>query len=596
MAATHILYESAGGYALFQSILHDEIGQSSLQVQESIKDLTRFSKQVKLVSFQPFADAAQALENANDISEGVLNDLLLSMLEQQLPSKKSTVTLGLSERGLAGAIKTALSIECDTSERVLELIRGIRLHAEKLLPGFNAGDVVASQLGLGHAYSRAKVKFNVNRSDNMIIQAIALLDQLDKDVNTFAMRVREWYGWHFPELVKIVPDNGQYARAVKLIGDKTKLQHFGPIASTASSDPEREAILTGLTEILEGDEQRATSVLEAAKTSMGTDISPIDLINISNFADRVINLFAYRKSLQVYLNEKMTLVAPNLGALIGDTVAARLISHAGSLTNLSKYPASTVQILGAEKALFRALKTKGNTPKYGLIYHSTFIGRAGQKNKGRISRFLANKCSIASRIDCYSDAPSTKFGEALRGQVEERLAFYETGAAPTKNATAMSKVLETIRAMEADIVIDEAASGSEDEEEEDEEARRKREKKEKKEKKKRKSSAMEIDEVAAEVREDGKKIKKKKSSKKLAGEDTPAVADTPSAPLSAAPPVDITEVDAKSAKKAKKEKKKRDSAAIADISLAESHVDPVEPSEPSEKKVKKSKKDKKAKA
>ena len=297
---------------------------------------------------------------------GVLNDYLLSMLEQNLPSKKSQVVLGVSERGLAGGIKTALGIECDTSERSLELIRGLRLHAEKLLPNLTTGDVTASQLGLGHAYSRAKVKFNVNRSDNMIIQAIALLDQMDKDVNTFAMRVREWYGWHFPELVKIVPDNGQYAQVVKLVGDKSKLVQFGP---ASASDPEREELVQKIALVLEGDEQRAGSVLEAAKTSMGTDISPIDLVNISNFASRVIHLFEYRKSLQVYLNEKMTLVAPNLAALIGDTVAARLISHAGSLTNLSKYPASTVQILGAEKALFRALKTKGNTPKYGLIYH-----------------------------------------------------------------------------------------------------------------------------------------------------------------------------------------------------------------------------------
>jgi RNA processing factor Prp31 len=87
------------------------------------------------------------------------------------------------------------------------------------------------------------------------------------------------------------------------------------------------------------------------------------------------------------------------------------------LTNLAKYPASTVQILGAEKALFRALKTKGNTPKYGLIFHSTFIGRAGAKNKGRISRYLANKCSIASRIDCFSDTLTGKFGDELREQV-----------------------------------------------------------------------------------------------------------------------------------------------------------------------------------
>merc|ERR1711944_281766 len=105
------------------------------------------------------------------------------------------------------------------------------------------------------------------------------------------------------------------------------------------------------------------------------------------------------------MGDKMGAVAPSLAALIGDVVGARLISHAGSLTKLAKYPASTVQILGAEKALFRALKKKGNTPKYGLIFHSTFIGRAGTKNKGRISRYLANKAAIASRIDCSSDEP-----------------------------------------------------------------------------------------------------------------------------------------------------------------------------------------------
>ena len=135
-------------------------------------------------------------------------------------------------------------------------------------------------------------------------------------------------------------------------------------------------------------------------------------------------------------------MAPNLAALIGDIVGARLISHAGSLTNLAKYPASTVQILGAEKALFRALKTKGNTPKYGLIFHSSFIGKAHARNKGRISRYLANKCSIASRIDCFSDFQTTAFGEKLKEQVEERLEFYDKGTAPRKNIAMMQAALE----------------------------------------------------------------------------------------------------------------------------------------------------------
>merc|ERR1712108_84054 len=104
--------------------------------------------------------------------------------------------------------------------------------------------------------------------------------------------------------------------------------------------------------------------------------------------------------------------------------------------------ASTVQILGAEKALFRALKTKGNTPKYGLIFHSSFIGRAGAKNKGRISRYLANKGSIASRIDAFSEDATTVFGSKLKEQVEERLKFYETGDLPRKNVDVMVEAVE----------------------------------------------------------------------------------------------------------------------------------------------------------
>jgi RNA processing factor Prp31 len=177
---------------------------------------------------------------------------------------------------------------------------------------------------------------------------------------------------------------------------------------------------------------------------MGAEIAEIDMINIQDFAARVIGLHEYRTMLFNYLAERMDACAPNLTALLGEQVGARLIAHAGSLTNLAKYPASTVQILGAEKALFRALKTKGNTPKYGLIYHSTFIGRAGAKNKGRISRYLANKCSIASRIDCFSEEHHREYGNKLREQVEERLEFYKTGKAPRKNIDVMMEVAASL--------------------------------------------------------------------------------------------------------------------------------------------------------
>jgi len=334
--------------------------------------------------------------------------------------------LGVAEDKLGSAIQEALSITCQRTGTVQELMRGVPAHFTKFISELKDGDLEKAQLGLGHSYSRAKVKFNIHRVDNMIIQSIALLDQLDKDVNTFSMRVREWYSWHFPELVRIVPDNYKFARLVKLIRNKSTLtqESIDAIADVTA------------------DQDVAQAVYDAAKTSMGTDISEFDLNSLSQFTERVIQLTEYRQKLHAYLMKKMNDCAPNLAALIGELVGARLIAHAGSLTNLAKYPASTVQILGAEKALFRALKTRSNTPKYGLIYHSTFIGRASTKNKGRISRFLANKASLASRIDSFSESPSTVFGEKLREQVEERLKFYETGATPRKNIDVMREALK----------------------------------------------------------------------------------------------------------------------------------------------------------
>merc|ERR1711997_1220489 len=209
-------------------------------------------------------------------------------------------------------------------------------------------------------------------------------------------------------------------------------------------DAEAPELIRKMEEILM-DSTKFQSIQDAARKSVGMEISDIDLINVDHFSNQVVQLVEYRKELQEYLRSKMKNVAPNLAALIGDVVGARLISHAGSITNLAKYPASTVQILGAEKALFRALKKKGNTPKYGLIFHSTFIGRAAQKNKGRISRYLANKASIASRLDCFSEEPNAIVGNVLRQQVEDRLNFFETGETPKKNLDVMTEAIEAIK-------------------------------------------------------------------------------------------------------------------------------------------------------
>ncbi|KAI0973644.1 pre-rRNA processing nucleolar protein-like protein Sik1 [Xylaria arbuscula] len=509
----YLLHESATGYALFK-VVHqqDDIGSRMDEVKTAATDLAKLGKMITLTSYAVWRSAAEALENIHSISEGLVTDFLKSTIELNIPaSKKSKIVLGVADKNLAGNIKAAFpGIEAetsDTSEAVAYLLRGIRLHSSKLFKDLREGDEEKAQLGLGHAYSRSKVKFNVHREDNHIIRSIATLDNLDKGINLFSQKLREWYSWHFPELYAIVSDNLTYAKVAAHVGDK----------STLNDDRLHE-----LAALVGDDEEKAAEIILKAKMSMGREISEVDLENVLTFAQKVQSLAEYRRTLFSYLNDKMSTVAPNLSTLIGDVVAARLIQKAGSLTNLAKYPASTLQILGAEKALFRALKTKSATPKYGLIFSSSFIGRASQKDKGRVSRYLANKCSIAARIDNFSEQPSKKFGEALRSQVEDRLEFYATGKKPIKNADAMDKAVADLLAEGESMAIDtEMVDGplpstaqtpkKEKKSKDKKEKKDKEEKKDKKDKKRRHSEVQDTEgaeAVAAEV--DGEKKKKKK--------------------------------------------------------------------------------------
>jgi nucleolar protein 56 len=354
-----VLLESAAGYALFDVVAFDEIAGLLEGSMDSVTDLKRFGRAIKLKSFYPFEDAQDSLENANAISEHAMHKSLYTFLELNLPhlqqqrnnkkngtdsSKKKKTSgatvpsfvLGVVDPGLATAISDGFQggISCRSDDTVKEILRGCRLHLETFVKGLEGGAAEKAQLGLGHSYSRSKVKFNPARSDNMIIQSIALLDQLDKDLNTFAMRVREWYSWHFPELKSIVKDNYMFARCAAFVQDK---------ASLVSGD-DMESKLQGLKEII-GDDDAAAAVVQAAKTSMGVDCSSIDMLNIVNFTQRMVKLAEYRKKLAIYLMDKMAIVAPNLSALIGDTVAARLISKVCLNLLCLLFPLSHISII-----------------------------------------------------------------------------------------------------------------------------------------------------------------------------------------------------------------------------------------------------------
>jgi len=391
-----VLFETPAGFALFKVLDEGKLDKvEDLWKEFQTSDSAR--KVVKLKAFNKFENTAEALSAATLIVDSKPSKGLRKFLREQCEGE----TLAVADSKLGNAIKEKLKIECVHNSAVMELMRGLRTQLSELITGLGVQDLAPMSLGLSHSLSRFKLKFSPDKVDTMIIQAIGLLDDLDKELNTYAMRVREWYGWHFPELSKIVQDNIQYAKVVKLMGSRT---------NAADLD---------FSEILP--EEVESELKEAAVISMGTEVSDHDMVNIKALCTQVISLSEYRAQLFDYLRSRMNAIAPNLTVLVGELVGARLIAHAGSLLNLAKQPASTVQILGAEKALFRALKTKHETPKYGLIFHASLIGQAAPKLKGKISRSLAAKSALSIRIDALGESQDASVGIESRAKIEARL-------------------------------------------------------------------------------------------------------------------------------------------------------------------------------
>merc|ERR1712047_184237 len=495
---------------------------------------------IKLKHFQKFKDTTEALAAATAGVEGKMSKTLKKTLKK-LVAADMLDTLAVADAKLGVSIKEKMEMNCVTSSAVQELMRCIRGQMNSLITGLPQKELSAMALGLAHSLSRYKLKFSPDKVDTMIVQAISLLDDLDKELNNYVMRCREWYGWHFPELGKIVQDNMAYAKVVKLMGDRTK-----------AADTDFSAILP---------EEIEAELKEAAEVSMGTEVSKNDISNIGDLCDQILEINDYRGQLYDYLKNRMMAIAPNLTILVGELVGARLIAHAGSLLNLAKHPSSTVQILGAEKALFKALKTKHDTPKYGLIYHAQLVGQSGTKLKGKVSRMLAAKASLACRVDALGEETNTDLGIEHRAKVESRIRQLEGGEVTKISATAKqsakfdkyeskSEVLEYKAA--ADVTLKRKAD--EDEEEkldvkrikvDDVEAEGSKKKKKKKDKQKEEETEVPTEEVA-EVASPEKKKEKKKDK------ETAEVADST---------LDTSAMDtsvAESGEKKKKKKKKKD--------------------------------------
>ncbi|XP_029638750.1 nucleolar protein 58 [Octopus sinensis] len=400
-----VLFDTATGYAIFKLLDESKLSKSE-NLFHDFKTSDSANKILKLKYFQKFEDTTKGLAAITASVESKLGSDLKKFLKKTLV-KDATEELIVADAKIGNLIKEKFDIPCVCNSSVVELFRCIRMQADNLLTGVTSKEVTAMNIGLAHSLSRYKLKFSPDKVDTMIVQAITLLDDLDKELNNYVMRAKEWYGWHFPELSKIVLDNLAFAKTVDLMGDRTNAVNLD-FSSILPTEVEEELKVT-------------------AEISMGTEITEEDIRNIKELCKQIIEISEYRTTLFDYLKNRMVAIAPNLTVLVGEHVGARLIAHAGSLLTLAKHPSSTVQILGAEKALFKAIKSMHDTPKYGLIYHAALVSQTNAKLKGRISRSLAAKVSLAVRYDALGEDDSAELGIAQRAKVEKRLKLMEEG-------------------------------------------------------------------------------------------------------------------------------------------------------------------------
>lgn len=286
---------------------------------------------------------------------------------------------------LAKAVEDRFDVKV-TVEELSRAGEHLRSNLGKLAIKWGIASSLEEFYALSHSITTTVVKMGVKeasgKKDLIVMQAVLTLDDLDKSLNLFTNRLREWYGYYFPELGSLVRNSAIYTRLVASIG-------------------ERQNFTLGLLTKMGVSAQRAAAIATAAKTSMGGELSEKDIAESRSLTQTILELDASRSRIERYLDGLMKEIAPNISELGGSTLGARLIAKVGGLENLSKKSSSTIQILGAEAALFRSLKTGAPPPKHGLIFQHKQIHQSPKWQRGKIARALAGKLAIAARLDAY---------------------------------------------------------------------------------------------------------------------------------------------------------------------------------------------------
>lgn len=346
-----------------------------------------------------YPDYEAAADNIRELSAGNPTSFLYNVFKE---SKVKYNEIVVADTMLAKAAEQIddVPIKIDLSSKAVKWF--LATHDDVILKkglAESVSEMKDYRRKVGLKLARIAVSEAGEEKDPSIKHAIDAVDEIDKAINIIAMRLREWYALHFPLLGEIIENHEEYARVISICGEK---KNMTPELLTQARLPEQ---------IIE-------RVTESTADLLGSDLLDTDMIAIKTIANLILKSYEERRKLEEYISSLMNETAPNVTSLIGPLIGARLLSLAGSLKELARKPSSTLQILGAEKALFRSLKTGADPPKHGVIYQVPEIHSAPYWQRGKIARALAGKISIAARIDAYSETATV--GQ-LREQFESRL-------------------------------------------------------------------------------------------------------------------------------------------------------------------------------
>lgn len=395
-----ILFETAAGYTLWRVTNEGILEKDDLCA--SFPTAKDAEKVLKYVAYRPFTKTSESVKAIQKLSDNNIDESLQQFLKENIIDKKLNEKLQVSNAKLASVIKENLGIHTigSNDEKIPEIFRLIRSQLTELIPGVSTETFRQLELGVSHELSAQTFKFSPSKLDSMIVHSVGFLEELDKELNNYGMRVREWYGWHFPELKNVTQDNFLFAKIVLAIGRREDID-------------KADFTDTNL------DVQKIEEIKKLAASSIGTELTDEDIECIKSLCTQVIELTGSRNRLSDYIRVRMQAIAPNLTEIVGETVGSRLIAHAGSLQKLARCASSTVQVCGAEKALFKALK-EGNksTPKYGYLYHAHLVSHSDNKIKGQIARTLAAKAALSSRFDSFCDEPHLEIATSDKEYLE----------------------------------------------------------------------------------------------------------------------------------------------------------------------------------